>query len=203
MEMKIKPPISLIVAALTPELGIGSNGKLPWRLKQEIRYFRDVTSACKEGSTNAVIMGKKTWESIPNKFRPLPNRLNVVLSRSHGNTTKDGVLFYNSMDSVLEEFRKTNYVVQDKNINNIFIIGGAQIYNAFVDDERVDRLLLTNIQYVGQESLLPPMDCFLKWDLTKWKQQDLDRLKEIVGVDFTEGLITEGDYEYEYTLWER
>ncbi|WPK26176.1 hypothetical protein PUMCH_003524 [Australozyma saopauloensis] len=201
--MVVKPHISLIVAAMAPELGIGANGKLPWRLKQEIKYFRDVTSHSGEGSINAVIMGRKTWESIPAKFRPLPNRLNVILSHSHTNEYRDGVLFYNSMDSILDAFQRDNYKFQKQDINKIFIIGGAQIYNAFVTDPRVDSLLLTNITFTGEASETPVMDTFLRWNLDEWKRLDSSRLKNLVGVEFTEGLIEEGAYEYEYTLWER
>lgn len=201
--MVVKPHISLIVAAMAPELGIGANGKLPWRLKQEIKYFRDVTSHSGEGSINAIIMGRKTWESIPAKFRPLPNRLNVILSHSHTNEYRDGVLFYNSMDSILDAFQRDNYKFQKQDINKIFIIGGAQIYNAFVTDPRVDSLLLTNITFTGEASETPVMDTFLRWNLDEWKRLDSSRLKNLVGVEFTEGLIEEGAYEYEYTLWER
>lgn len=202
--MRSRPQISLVVAAMAPDLGIGAKGKLPWRLKQEIKYFKDVTSAVpNEGSINAVIMGRKTWESIPAKFRPLPNRLNVVLSRSHVNDSRNGVLYYNSMDLVLDAFQKSDYNVEEKKISKIFIIGGAQIYNAFINDPRVDNLLLTNVKFTGNDSEAPSMDTFLSWDLTKWNRLNAQKLKETAAVEFTEGTIKEGDYEYEYTLWER
>ena len=72
--------LTLIVAA-TKANGIGQNGNLPWRLPKEMSYFAKVTSHAPEGKQNRVIMGRKTWESIPAKFRPLRDRLNVVLSR--------------------------------------------------------------------------------------------------------------------------
>ena len=66
--------------------GIGQAGKLPWRLPQEIQYFARATigrggAADGEGRKNAVVMGRATWESIPRRFRPLPGRINVVVSR--------------------------------------------------------------------------------------------------------------------------
>jgi dihydrofolate reductase len=73
--------LTLIVAA-TIKNGIGQSGRLPWRLPQEMAYFARVTTTATEGSANAVIMGRNTWESIPAKFRPLPKRLNVVISRN-------------------------------------------------------------------------------------------------------------------------
>lgn len=73
--------LTLIVAA-TRQNGIGQSGKLPWRLPQEMAYFARVTTNTPEGSSNAVVMGRNTWESIPAKFRPLQKRLNVVVSRN-------------------------------------------------------------------------------------------------------------------------
>lgn len=76
-----------MVAAMSLTNGIGKDGGLPWRLKGEMAYFRKVTSyiaedEVREGARNAVIMGRKTWASIPPKFRPLNGRLNVVISRT-------------------------------------------------------------------------------------------------------------------------
>lgn len=71
--------LTLIVAA-TKTNGIGQNARLPWRLPKEMAYFARVTSNAPAGSRNAVIMGRNTWESIPAKFQPLPNRVNVVIS---------------------------------------------------------------------------------------------------------------------------
>ena len=73
---------SLVVAA-TQKGGIGLKNDLPWpKLKGDMSFFRDLTSTCDdENKMNAVILGRKTWESIPTKFRPLPGRINIVLSR--------------------------------------------------------------------------------------------------------------------------
>lgn len=69
-----------IIVAATLNNGIGQNGRLPWRLSKEMQYFARVTSNAPEGSVNAVLMGRNTWESIPKKSRPLPKRINVVVS---------------------------------------------------------------------------------------------------------------------------
>jgi len=71
-----------IIIAATKSNGIGQNGKLPWRLSKEMAYFARVTSNAPDGRRNAVIMGRKTWESIPTNFRPLSKRLNVVVSHN-------------------------------------------------------------------------------------------------------------------------
>lgn len=74
---------TMVVAATAKSMGIGKQGKLPWNLPQDMEHFKKVTSTTvKPNRTNAVIMGRKTWQSIPERFRPLRNRLNVVLSRN-------------------------------------------------------------------------------------------------------------------------
>ena len=86
-------PVNVIVAS-TPSGGIGKDGKLPWELPGDMAYFKEVTlrTATPAATTpaggpsvakrNAVVMGRKTWSSIPAKFRPLKGRLNVVLTSS-------------------------------------------------------------------------------------------------------------------------
>ena len=75
---------NLIVAACE-NMGIGVNGSLPWRLRKEMKYFATMTKRTENPEKrNAVIMGRKTWESIPQKFRPLAGRINVVLTRQEG-----------------------------------------------------------------------------------------------------------------------
>ena len=73
----------LVLAVSLPEFGIGANGKLPWHLPEDMKHFKQITSNTIDSSKrNAVIMGRKTWDSIPSKFKPLQNRLNVVLTRN-------------------------------------------------------------------------------------------------------------------------
>lgn len=73
------PKLTLIVAC-TASNGIGKNGNLPWRLSKEMGYFARVTTSTPANKRNAVIMGRKTWESIPDKFRPLKERINIVVT---------------------------------------------------------------------------------------------------------------------------
>ena len=74
-----------VVVAATKTWGIGAGGALPWRLPGDLRHFRELTARTADpGKLNAVVMGRRTWDSLPPKFRPLPGRVNVVLSRSGG-----------------------------------------------------------------------------------------------------------------------
>merc|ERR1719230_492823 len=86
--------VSLIFAA-TPSRGIGKDGNLPWTLPADLKYFKEMTT---KGGLNAVVMGTKTWDSIPAKFRPLAGRTNVVLSSTRGPSDfPDGVLVAKSV----------------------------------------------------------------------------------------------------------
>lgn len=76
-----RPTTSLPLFIPVPLAG----GTLPWSIPGDLRYFKELTSRTADpGKQNAVIMGRRTWESLPPKFRPLPGRLNVVLSRNGG-----------------------------------------------------------------------------------------------------------------------
>ncbi len=84
---KSNHPLNIIVAAEESTRGIGKNGNLPWRLPTDMSAFQKLTTKFREpgfetAATNVVIMGRKTWDSIPKKFRPLKNRINIVLSRT-------------------------------------------------------------------------------------------------------------------------
>lgn len=188
-----QPPIALIVAALLPDLGIGYGGALPWRLKQEIKYFRDVTSNAPDGSINAVIMGRRTWESIPPRFRPLPNRINVVLSRSNPNLEENDVFWGNSFDTALEFLQKRH------DINKIFVIGGAEIYNQVINDPRISHLLLTEVSANNDATI--PMDRFLHFPREAWTRSPHLQLLQFTGIDATDSTIKEGDFSYNYSLW--
>ena len=74
-------PFSIVVA-IDSQHGIGKNNDLPWHLPADLKHFKFITTNSAVGKRNVVVMGRKTWDSIPEKFRPLPNRTNVVLSKS-------------------------------------------------------------------------------------------------------------------------
>lgn len=109
-----------VVVAADLDWGIGKHNALPWpKLRGDMAHFRRITSAAPEGQRNAIVMGRKTWESAEVAKRPLPNRLNIVVSR-----TPQGVGFAKSFDAALELAREAS---------TIFVIGGAEIFReAFV-----------------------------------------------------------------------
>jgi len=111
-----------LIVAVDEKNGIGKDGKMPWHFKKEMEFFRDTTSETIEFDTkNMVIMGRTTWESIDPKFRPLEDRENIVLTHNPDYKAEGAAVCY----SLGEALRKADL---DEKIGDIFIIGGAQIY---------------------------------------------------------------------------
>ncbi|KAI5965016.1 DFR1 [Candida theae] len=191
-----KPVVTIIVAALKPLYGIGNQGGLPWRLRKEMAYFKRVTTRTVDPSLrNAVIMGRKTWDSIPPKFRPLPNRLNVVLSRSFENeAVDDNILHARSVSDSLQ-------LLKERNIERIYVIGGAEIYNEFIKSGLVDNVLLTEVEHTEKEEI--EMDTFLKFDANQWIKSSKSELIEFTGEDAIDDDIHEDKFVYNYTLWQK
>lgn len=103
---------------------IGNNGEIPWHLPEDLAHFRATTMG------GIVIMGRKTWESIPPKFRPLPGRINIVVSRQGtGLSLPDGVLSAASPEEALAIARQ---ISTDDSHGAIWVIGGAQLYAALL-----------------------------------------------------------------------
>ena len=94
---------SVVVAACKHSRGIGAAGKLPWSLRSDMAYFKQLTrSTADPVKRNAVIMGRKTWQSIPEKLRPLADRLNVVISASLSRSdVPDSVVLAGSLEDAL------------------------------------------------------------------------------------------------------
>ena len=119
-----------IIVAVTNNNVIGKENDMPWNLPSDLKNFKKIT----EGS--CVIMGRKCWESIPEKFRPLPNRTNVVITRNENYEAK-GAATLGDINRVLTNFKNNG---ED---DDVFVIGGSQIYKeAF---KHADVLHLTQI----------------------------------------------------------
>ena len=111
--------MNIIVAYQKKDRGIGFNGEMPWHLPEDLKYFKEKTThSSSESESNILIMGRKTWDSLP--FKPLPNRRNIVLSKK----TINNVEVYHDIDECINTLQK-------EVISKIFIIGGSAIYKLF------------------------------------------------------------------------
>lgn len=114
-----------IIVAVTNNMVIGKGNTMPWHLPSDLKNFKRVTQ------NSCVVMGRKCWESIPEKFRPLPNRLNVVLTRDE-NFKADGAATLSNLERTITNLKNNG------DEDEVFVIGGAQIYKeAFPFAERL------------------------------------------------------------------
>lgn len=128
-----------MIAAVAPDGLIGCAGQIPWHYPLDLKFFKETT----EGA--AVIMGRKTWDSLPPKFRPLPNRQNLVVTRGHSpNRAELSAYAVGSLDEAVGRAPAGR---------NMWIIGGGEIYQAGL--AYTDQIVLT---------LVPDL-----WDLTDLK----------------------------------
>ncbi len=127
-----------LIAALDEENGIAKNGVIPWYIPEDLKFFKNITIGDEQDKQNVVIMGRLTWESLPKKFRPLKNRLNLVISSQK---IEDNDLVYETLDKALEYIEIQNTV----NIDKIFIVGGQRIYEEAINHRNADILYITDV----------------------------------------------------------
>lgn len=127
-----------LIAALAKNRAIGKDNQLLWHLPEDMRHFRETTRG------KPVIMGRKTWESLPDAFRPLPGRKNIVVSRNPAYQAS-GASLVGSLDAAIKQAGEAA---------EIFIIGGAELYCQAMP--LADRLYLTELaQYFAGDAFFP------------------------------------------------
>ncbi|KAF5765923.1 putative dihydrofolate reductase, Thymidylate synthase [Helianthus annuus] len=148
-----------VVVAATRDMGIGKNGNLPWKLPSDLKFFKEITTST-SGPTkkNAVIMGRKTWDSIPLQYRPLSGRLNVVLTRSTtcNVATSENVVTCGSIPSALELLASSPY---SSEIDKVFVIGGGQILREAMNGPGCEAIHMTEIDAnIDCDTFIPRVD---------------------------------------------
>ena len=124
--------VSLIVAVAENGV-IGKDNDLIWHLPNDMRFFKETTTG------HHVIMGRKNFESIPERFRPLPNRTNVVIT-SQSDYQAEGCIVVNSLEDALK-------VARESSDTEPFIIGGGQIYKLALEEDLVSKIYLTKVYH--------------------------------------------------------
>lgn len=138
-----------LIAAYTRNYVIGKNNSLPWHLPDDMKYFMQTTSR------HPVIMGRKNFESIPEKFRPLPNRQNIIVTRQRDLRAAGCDVVHSLPDA----FRKA----ESSGADEVFVIGGAEIYQQALP--HAHRLYITEIH-----AELEGDTFFPEWQKTTWTE---------------------------------
>lgn len=162
------PKIS-IVAALADDFAIGYKKKLPWNLPADMKHFKNLTTG------HTVVMGKRTFESLPNG--PLPNRTNIVLTTMLSEGVVEGYFEADSLEDALELC---------SNAEQLFVIGGAAVYQQCMDS--VDSMYLTWVHGdFKADTYFPEID-FSKWKEVSREDHPADEKNE---------------YPYSFSVYER
>ena len=140
-----------IIVAIDSNGGIAREGNIPWTLRSDMKFFRDTTTG---KNKNAIIMGRKTYQSIPSQHRPLPNRFNIVVSRTWKQEDFPGVSICPSFVEALAMLGNT-----PRRYNEIFLVGGEMLYNEAIKDY----LYLCNKIYVTRLKMDYECDQFFPW----------------------------------------
>jgi len=166
--------ISMIVAM--DESGfIGKEGSLPWRISSDMKRFKDLTSG---NGFNAVVMGRKTWDSLPDQYQPLPERTNIVMSRDSG-------LQIDGAEVALYDGRAVE-IGYSEGCDELWVIGGAEIYALMI--RRCEEIHVTTVHTsVDGDTRFPD------WDTGEWVEDVIEE-KEASEHD---------EYASTYSIWRR
>jgi len=136
------------IVAVAEDNAIGRNNQLPWRLPEDLKFFKRTTMG------KPVLMGRKTYESLG---KPLPGRLNIVVSTSNNLVLPDGVLLYSNLEEALGR-------LQEENTEEGFVIGGGKIFEQCLPV--TERMFITRVH-----TTVPDADAFLMdIDHSHWKK---------------------------------
>ena len=159
--------VSLIVAVSENNV-IGKDNDLIWNFPNDMKYFKDTTKG------HFVIMGRKNFESIPNKYRPLPNRTNVIVTRQN-KYQAEGCIVVHSIEDAIKKAK----IAAD---TEPFIIGGGEIYQLALKSQLIERIYLTRIHHhYDGDTFFPTLG--KEWKLVNSKKPSADN-KHIYNYDF-------------------
>ena len=145
----------ILIAAVSKDKVIGKQGGIPWKIKEDLSFFKEKTL------NSPIIMGRATYESIG---RPLPNRLNIVMTRSAKNT--EGVTEVTSVEKAIEA------ASINRDSSRVYIIGGENIYKEFLPIAH--RMIITEVDLYIEDG-----DTFFpEWNISEWKEQSRDQREE-------------------------
>lgn len=198
----------VVVAFNRADYGIGNKGALPWKsIPEDMERFRTITTSHK---INVVIMGRKTYESIPRAHRPLPGRTNIVLTRKENYEDK-GIIngetpyFCNSFDEAVGMTKGIFHRASSVDCG-CYVIGGAEIYNKAMDHEALRMIYITEIEF---EEKVACDKYFRGWNLKplfsnqiSTKTENVKRISFISCINFKSGKVSspmkQFDEEYQY-----
>ena len=164
-----------MIVAMDEDGFIGRGNRLPWKLSSDMTRFKELTEG---DGFNSVIMGRKTWDSLPDAFRPLPERVNIVMSR-------DTDWQAEGAETALYIGRAIELAYAEGS-DECWVIGGAQVYEMFL--ERMEEIHVTTVHTSGSGEVKFP-----EWDRGEWSEEVVER----VSTD------ENNEHDSTYSVWTR
>ena len=157
-----------IIVAICKNNGIGYNNKIPWYIKEDLKLFSNLTRG---NNNNAIIMGRNTFESLPNNF--LPKRDNLILSSSI-------IIDEKREDNIIKTFDNVDAIINfcnNKKYEQVWVIGGQLIYETFIKKNIINKLFITKINntYV--------CDKYFYYDEKEWKLVSSEKINNKENLD--------------------
>ena len=158
---------NIIVAHTFKKNGIGIKNSLPWKIKEDMAFFKNTTSKVLQDDNieyiNTIIMGSKTWASIPESNKPLKNRINIIITRNPIKSNNKFIIYttWNNLTSVLISFNQNKNKLNNKimKIQNNFIIGGGIIYKLALESLFIEKIYTTEIyKEIDCDVFFPKLD---------------------------------------------
>ena len=130
-----------IIVATDQNNGIGKNGKLPWDIKIDMKFFKTKTLETEfPNQINAIIMGWNTWQSIPIKYRPLKDRINIIVTQKHAELIKESDCLF-----TVENFEDALIKAHELKVYNTYVIGGGHLYLTALKNHNLNNIYITKI----------------------------------------------------------
>jgi dihydrofolate reductase len=165
----------MMIVAMAEQGIIGKDESLPWKLSNDLQRFKKLTVS---DGFNAVVMGRKTWESLPNGFRPLPERLNIVMSRDT-KWSDDGAEIALYPGRAIE-------IAYANGCDELWIIGGSQIYELYLT--HVEEIHVTRVHTRNSGNI-----SFPDLDWLNWTEEIIEKIPRDV----------KNEYDTTYSIWRK
>jgi dihydrofolate reductase len=154
----------ILIVAYSKNRVIGKDNKLLWHLTDDMKFFKKTTQ------NQIVLMGKNTYWSLPEKFRPLPNRKNIVLTTNSFENSFENLTVFNNIENTLN-------TLKNEGLEQLFVIGGSQIYEAFLPF--ADEILATEVDAIIEGDAYFPI-----FDESEFHKEILQKFQKNESNDF-------------------
>jgi len=191
-----------LIVAVDKNWGFAKDGGIPWHFPADMKFFSEKTKTVSDNEKeNIVLMGRKTWESIPEKFRPLRNRINIVVSRNLELQTNDNLYVVRSIE---DGVKLSLDLVLGKKAEKVFVIGGLALYDFAMNNVLLSKVHITKInknydcdRFFNKQLLFEKCTHSMENDIEVNENET-----DMTFMEFIHNGNYEGEYQYLKIMWD-